>query len=67
VIDNPASCEIFAVVSFLRAKNMSDVEIHRELCAVHGQNVTSEETIGVECSKMGEKMFTMRSKVFGHL
>jgi hypothetical protein len=44
VIDNPTSCEIRAVISFLHAKNMSDVEIHRELCAVYGQNVMSEET-----------------------
>jgi hypothetical protein len=32
-IDNPASCEIRAVIRFLRAKNMSAAEIHRELCA----------------------------------
>jgi hypothetical protein len=30
-IDNPASCEIRFVVRFLRAKNMSAAEIHREL------------------------------------
>jgi hypothetical protein len=32
-IDNPARCEIRAVVRFLHAKNMSVEEIHRELCA----------------------------------
>jgi hypothetical protein len=41
--DNPASCEIRAVIHFLRAKNMSGAEIHHELCtAVYGQNVMSE-------------------------
>jgi hypothetical protein len=35
-IDNPVNCEIRAVISFLHAKNMSDAEIHRELCAVYG-------------------------------
>jgi hypothetical protein len=35
-------CEIRAVNSFLRAKNMSASEIHRELCAVYGQNLMSE-------------------------
>jgi hypothetical protein len=30
-IDNPASCEIRAVIRFLHAKNMSAAEIHREL------------------------------------
>jgi hypothetical protein len=37
--DNPASCEICAVVRFLHAKNMSAAEIYRELCAaVYIQN-----------------------------
>jgi hypothetical protein len=35
--DNPASCEIRAVIRFLHAKNMTAVEIHHELCAVYGQ------------------------------
>jgi hypothetical protein len=38
MIDNPTSCKI-------RARNMSAAEIHRELCAVYGQNLTSEVTI----------------------
>jgi hypothetical protein len=32
-IDNPASCEIRAVICFLHARNMSAAEIHSELCA----------------------------------
>jgi hypothetical protein len=32
-IDNPASCEILAIIRFLHTKNMSAAEIHRELCA----------------------------------
>jgi hypothetical protein len=32
-IDNPTSYEIRAVIRFLRAKNMSAAEIHRELRA----------------------------------
>jgi hypothetical protein len=32
-IDNPASCEIRAVIRFLGAKNMSAAEILRDLCA----------------------------------
>jgi hypothetical protein len=30
-IDNPASCEICAVIRLLHAKNMSAAEIHRDL------------------------------------
>jgi hypothetical protein len=45
-IENPASCEIQAVIRFLHAKNMSVAEIHCELCAaVCGQNVTSERIV----------------------
>jgi hypothetical protein len=42
-IDNPASCEIPAVILFLHAKNMSAAGIHRELCAVYGQNKLVKE------------------------
>jgi hypothetical protein len=45
VIDNPESCEICAVIHFLHTKNMSAVEIYRELCIVYGQNVMSERTV----------------------
>jgi hypothetical protein len=44
--DNPASCEIRAVIRFLHAKSISAAEIHRELCvAVYGQNVMSEAAV----------------------
>jgi transposase len=48
-IDNPASCEFRAVVHFLHAKDMSAAEIHRELCAVYGRNVTSGGTVRPWC------------------
>jgi hypothetical protein len=50
VIDNPATCEIRAVIRFLQAKNTSAAKIHRELCAVYDQNVMSEETVRQWCS-----------------
>jgi hypothetical protein len=31
--DNPACCEIRAVIRFLHAKNMNAAQIYRELCA----------------------------------
>jgi hypothetical protein len=69
--DNPASCKIRAVILFLYAKNMSNEEIHRELCAtVYGQNVMSEETVRQWCRmfKDGRKIFTIRAKYSaGHL
>jgi hypothetical protein len=50
-IDNPASCEISALICFLHAKIMSAAEIHSELCAaVYCQNVMSEGTVRQRCS-----------------
>jgi hypothetical protein len=50
VIDIPTSCEICAVICFLRAKNKSAVELHHELCAVvYGQNVMGERTVRQRC------------------
>jgi hypothetical protein len=43
VIDNPASCEIRALIHFLHAKNMNAAKINCELCA-YGQNIMSEGT-----------------------
>jgi hypothetical protein len=48
-IDNPASCEIRAVISFLYIKTMSAIEIHRELCAIYGQNIMSEGIVRQWC------------------
>jgi hypothetical protein len=44
-IDIPASSEICAVIGFLNTKNTSAGKIHRELCAVYGQNMMSEGTV----------------------
>jgi hypothetical protein len=48
-IDNPASCEIRAVIRVLHAKNMSAAEIHNELCVFYGQNVMSEGMVREWC------------------
>jgi hypothetical protein len=48
-VDNPASCGIRAVITFLHAKNMSAVETNHELCMVYGQHVTSEGTARQGC------------------
>jgi hypothetical protein len=50
VIDNPASCEIRAVIRFLHAKNISAAEMHSELCVVYGQNVMSEGSVS-QCQR----------------
>jgi hypothetical protein len=44
-IDNPASCEIRAVIRFLHAINTIAAKIYCELCAVYSQNIMSEGTV----------------------
>jgi hypothetical protein len=44
-VDITGSCEIRTVNRSLHAKNMCAAEIHRELCAVYGQNVINEGTV----------------------
>jgi hypothetical protein len=58
--DNLARCKIHAVVCFcfLRAKNMSAVEIHCELCTVYSQNLMSEGIV-----RQWYRMFMMKSEV----
>jgi hypothetical protein len=48
-IDNPTSCEIHAIIRFLHTKSMTSADIHRELCAIYGQNVMSEGTVRQWC------------------
>ena len=38
-INNPASCEVRAVIRFLLARNNNTAEIHRQLCEVYRPNV----------------------------
>jgi hypothetical protein len=58
VIHNPTSCEICALIHCLHTKNMSDAEIHRQLCAaVYGRNVMSERTIR-QCQRMFKEGWT---------
>jgi hypothetical protein len=55
VIDNPASCEVRAVIRFIEAKNLIGAEPHHELwAAVYGQNMMSEGTVKLWC-KMNVK------------
>jgi hypothetical protein len=46
----PVRCEISTIICVIGARNMSAVEIHRELyAAVYGQNLMSEGTARQWC------------------
>jgi hypothetical protein len=47
--DNTASCEIRAVIRFLRSKNLSAGEICHELYAIYSQNIIHEGTVRQWC------------------
>lgn len=42
LIENPASCEVRAVIRFLTVKNCKPIEIYRQLCEVYGDNIITE-------------------------
>jgi hypothetical protein len=43
-VDEPASREVCAVVCLVHYNNISDGEMHSELCVVYGHNVMGEGT-----------------------
>jgi hypothetical protein len=65
-IDNPASCEIRAIIRFLLVRNTRDAEIHSELCAVYSQSAMREGTVR-QGSKLGKQILKMKSEVVGRL
>jgi hypothetical protein len=66
-IDNPARCEIHTVLHFLHAKNTSAAEIHRELCAVYGQNVMNEGTVRQWCRMFKDEQTNVHDEEQSHL
>lgn len=42
IIVSPADCEVRAVIRFLSAKGLKAIDIHREICAVYGENIMSD-------------------------
>ena len=44
-IENPANCEIRAVIRFLQAKNIQPANIHRQVCEVYGEGVMSDSMV----------------------
>ena len=48
-INNPASCEVRAVIRFLLARNNNAAEIHSQLCEGYGPNVMSDSKVRQWC------------------
>jgi hypothetical protein len=56
-IDNPANCEIRAVIRFLHAKSMSAEEISSESCAEnYGQNIMNKEILRQCCRTFKDRL-----------
>ena len=48
-IDNPADCEIRAVIRFLQAKNIQPADIYRQVCEVYGEGAMSDSMVRRWC------------------
>ena len=48
-IENPADCEIRAVIQFLQAKNIQPADIHRQVCEVYGEGAMSDSMVRRWC------------------
>ena len=44
-INQPADCEVRAVIRFLSARNISAAEINRQITEVHGPNIMSDSKV----------------------
>ena len=48
-IENPADCEIRAVIRFLQAKNIQPADIHRQVCEVYGEGAMGDSLVRRWC------------------
>jgi len=48
-IENPADCEILAVIQFLQAKNIQPASIHRQVFEVYGEGAMSDSMVRRWC------------------
>jgi hypothetical protein len=48
-IQNPAKCEVRAVIRFLHAKAETAVEIHRQIVSVYGEDVMNRQNVAKWC------------------
>jgi hypothetical protein len=44
-IQNPAKCEVRAVIRFLHAEGQTAAEIHRQLVSVYGEGVMNRQNV----------------------
>jgi hypothetical protein len=48
-IQNPAKCEVHAVIRFLHAKGETAAESHRQLVSVYGEDVMNRQNVAKWC------------------
>jgi hypothetical protein len=58
-IQNPAKCEVRAVIRFLHAKGETAAEVHRRFVSVYGEDVMNRQN-GVANLKREEVMFMIK-------
>jgi hypothetical protein len=53
-IENPANCEVRALIQFLNAQNVHPIEIYSQLTAVYGKGVMNESNVRKWCQMFNE-------------
>jgi hypothetical protein len=48
-IENPAECEVRAIIRFLIAQNVLPIQVYCQLIAVYGENVMNESNVRTRC------------------
>jgi hypothetical protein len=61
-IENPAECEVRAVIRFLNAQNVRRIEIYRQLTAVYGEGVMNESNVRQQCRMFNEGRTNVRDE-----
>jgi hypothetical protein len=46
---NPANCEVHAVIRFIHAKGETSAEIHRHLVSIYGEDVMNRQSMAKLC------------------
>jgi hypothetical protein len=61
-IENPAECEVRALIRFLNAKNVRPIDIYRQLIVVYGKGVMNESNMRKWCRMFNEGRTNVRDK-----
>jgi hypothetical protein len=66
-IENPAKCEVRALIRFLNVQNVRPIQIYRQLIAVYGEGVMNESDVRKWCQMFNEGRTNVHTEQSGRL